>query len=400
MHDSSNPSSAAVNQHAQRGRVIGRLSGAPGPTMIIVAGIHGNEPAGSAACHRVLRGLKEAGLPLRGELVALAGNLTAIEANARFIDRDLNRQWTPERVAALRRARPAPGCAVEDREQWELLDTLERILQGAAGPVYLLDLHTSSAEGPPFVTVGDTLRNRRFALKLPLPIILGLEEQVDGSLLEFLNTRGTITVGVEGGQHDAPRSVDHHEAVLWLALVAARMLPEDEVHGLERHWHLLEQAGPGVPHVVEVRRRHAIRDSDKFQMLRGFTNFQPISRGQELACDRQGMICSPEDGMILLPLYQGLGDDGFFVAREVRRFWLRLSALLRLLRLDRLMAWLPGVRRHPDRADVLVVDTRIARWYPLEIFHLFGFRKLRHEGDELLVSRRPYDLFPPPQISF
>jgi hypothetical protein len=96
-----------------------------------------------------------------------------------------------------------------------------------------------------------------------------------------------------------------------------------------------------------------------------------------------------------MPLYQGLGEDGFFLASEIHPFWLFVSTLLRRARLAVVLQLLPGVARHRERANSLVVDTRIARWFPLEIFHLFGFRKLRWQGPVLIVSRRPYDLTPP-----
>jgi hypothetical protein len=49
---------------------------------------------------------------------------------------------------------------------------------------------------------------------------------------------------------------------------------------------------------------------------------------------------------------------------------------------------------------VLSVNTRIARFYPLDVFHLFGFRKLRSEGVHLIVSRRQHDLARPSRIEF
>ena len=48
---------------------------------------------------------------------------------------------------------------------------------------------------------------------------------------------------------------------------------------------------------------------------------------------------------------------------------------------------------------MLRIDTRIARFYPLQFFHLFGYRKFRRTATELLVSRRRYDLTPPKEIS-
>jgi len=80
--------------------------------------------------------------------------------------------------------------------------------------------------------------------------------------------------------------------------------------------------------------------------------------------------------------------DGFFVVREFRTEWLKLSALLRHLRLDSIAHWLPGVTRHPRRPDTLVVDRKVALWYSMETLHLLGFRRMRQVGGVLLVSRR------------
>ena len=52
---------------------------------------------------------------------------------------------------------------------------------------------------------------------------------------------------------------------------------------------------------------------------------------------------------------------------------------------------MPGVRRHPERDGVLIVDTRFARWFPLQMFRLAGYRKLRRQGKLLLVTKRKYD---------
>ena len=43
-----------------------------------------------------------------------------------------------------------------------------------------------------------------------------------------------------------------------------------------------------------------------------------------------------------MPLYQPQGDDGFFVMREFRPFWLRVSSLLRRARADLLFRLLPA----------------------------------------------------------
>jgi succinylglutamate desuccinylase len=370
----------------------------PGPTVIATAGIHGNEQAGVEAVRRVFSRLSEEGI--RGSVVFLAGNLAALEGRTRFVDLDLNRQWTAEQVRrVLRVDGPGPQPS-EYAEQRALIDAIRSEILSARGPLYFVDMHTSSAEGPPFVTIGDTLLNRDFSRNFPLPVILGLEEQVDGSLLEYLNNHGIVTLGVEAGQHDAASSIDRLEAVLWIALVAAGAIDATDVAGLEAHRSLLRREARGIPRVIEVRYRHAIEPSDRFAMNPGFRNFNSIRKGQLLAQDSHGKVLAPETGLILLPLYQGKGNDGFFVAREVRPLWLKVSTVMRRLRLDRMLHLLPGVTRHPQRDDTLVADTQITRVYPLEVFHLMGFRKLRRDGPFLTVARRKHDYRRPPRIDF
>jgi succinylglutamate desuccinylase len=381
-------------------RVLGRVRGeSAGPTFIGLAGIHGNEGAGVEAARRVLARFEGGGPKLCGDLVLLAGNLTALSRRARFVDHDLNRQWTPEKVAELLAAGDA-ARAVEHGEQRELLEALREVVVCSTEQIYFLDMHTCSADGPPFMTVGDTLRNRRLAQSIPLPLILGLEEQVDGALLELLNNHGFVTMGVEAGQHDAPASVDHLEAVLWLAIAGAGLVRADAVPGYDSFRSRLAAATNGAPRIVEVRHRHPVQVRQDFRMEPGFTNFMAVRKGQVLAHERGAPVRARETGMILLPLYQGLGNDGFFLCREVRPFWLSVSWLLRRLRLNGLVHWLPGVRRDRRRPEVLIVNTRVARIYPLEIFHLLGFRKIRQSGTELLVIRRRFDLRSPSTITF
>ena len=378
-------------------RILGHLAAERGgPTVIVMSGLHGNEPTGVKAGRRVLDALHPTGVHC-GDLIVVAGNLRALSRNVRFIDRDLNRVWTRETVSAMLRD-PRANRVAEAEEQRDVLRTLQAVTQAARGPIYFLDLHTSSAAGPPFVTVGDTLRNRRFARQFPLPLILGLEEQVDGALLEYLNNFGFVTMGVEAGHHEAESSIDRHEAVLWMALGALGMVDSGTHPEVRKSRELLAAAARGTPQIVEVRHRHAITPADGFRMQAGFANFQAVQKGQVMATDRRGAVTAPEDGLVLLPLYQGKGDDGFFTAREVRPIWLGVSTVLRRLRVASTLPLLPGVSRHPSRAEVFLVDTRVARWFPLEVFHLFGFRKLRQIGDVLMVSRRRYDLSPPARL--
>lgn len=368
-------------------RVLGVWDcGRPGPTLLVLAGIHGNEPAGVLAAQRVLGELQERELPVVGRLVVLAGNLQALGRGKRYLRRDLNRGWGAQEVAALA-ARAATDLAEEDQEQRELLLRFEEFLHTASGPVLFVDLHTSSAPGSPFLCLADTIDNRRLGLATGVPIILGIEETIDGASLEWFAARGVCGFAVEGGQHDSPAAVDNHAAVLWVLLERLRMVRPGVVD-LAAHRQRLALASAGVPAIVEIVHRQQISAQDEFRMEPGFVNFAPVAKGALLAHDRRGEIRAPSACRVVLPLYQAQGDDGFFLARRVRPFWLGLARVLRHWRFDALVRLLPGVRVDPADRDTLLVNAFIARWFVTEIFHLLGFRKAKRRGDRLAFSRR------------
>lgn len=373
-------------------RLIGRATrGRPGPTVVVTGAVHGNEPAGLHALRRVLARLEGDASPLRGELWAVAGNLRAMAEDRRYIDRDLNRQWTRETMSALVNAGPAG--ASEDHEQLELLTLLAPLLVRRGPPIVFLDLHSTSGPSTPFSCMPDVLRNRPLALAMPIPLVLGLEEVLEGSLLGYLCDMGHIGVAVEGGQHRDPATIDFHEAAIWIALVAAGALNIEDVPDLAAHRARLAETNRSLPAVLEIRVRHGVRPTDEpFNMEPGFENFQPIIKGQFVARDRNGPILAPRTGLMMLPRYQGQGDDGFFVATPVSGLLLKLSAAARRWGAERLVPLLPGVERHPERAGQFITPpaTRLG-----DIFNWLGYRHMRPHGERRVYARRYEGTTPP-----
>jgi succinylglutamate desuccinylase len=370
-------------------RELGRFSGQkPGPLVICIGGIHGNEPAGALALEIVLKKLREIAPPFRGELIALAGNVRALNSGVRYQHQDLNRMWSPERVAEIEELLPAQSATAEEAEQRELFEIIETALEHHTGEAIFLDLHTTSSEGAPFAIISDTLTNRRLALELGVPVILGLEENLDGTILNYINELGHAAIGFEAGQHRSPASLLNHEAAVWITLAAAGCIKPYYIHEFfDLRQHLKRSVGD-VPRVMELRHRHVIHEADQFVMQPGFSNFTRVTKGQLLAKNRNGNVTSPEDGLLFMPLYQNQGDDGFFLVRQVNLFWLKVSARLRKWNFDRLLPRLPGVHSLPESPDSLAINTQIAHWFVVEICHLLGFRKHSQQGDLLIVGRR------------
>jgi succinylglutamate desuccinylase len=359
----------------------------PGPLVICIGGIHGNEPAGALALEVVLKKLNEVNPPFKGEFIALAGNVKALNSGVRYQKQDLNRMWLPDRVRQIKAQPPEKNATAEEAEQQELLDAIDEALEHHTGDVVFLDLHTTSSEGSPFAIISDTLTNRRLALELGVPIILGLEENLDGTILNYINELGHAAIGFEAGQHRSPASLTNHEAAIWITLAAAGCIkPHDinELYDLRQH---LKRSASGIPRVMELRYRHGIDETDEFIMQPGFSNFARVEKGRFLAVDRRGKVMAPDGGLLFMPLYQSQGEDGFFLVREVKLFWLKVSAQLRKWNFDRLLPYLPGVHRLPSRQS-LMINTQIAHWFVIEICHLLGFRKHSQKGGMLIVSRR------------
>ncbi|MFT7580145.1 MAG: hypothetical protein ACI9MR_001812, partial [Myxococcota bacterium] len=123
-------------------------------------------------------------------------------------------------------------------------------------------------------------------------------------------------VGLEAGTHDDPRTTWFHEMAIWQTLLGHAMVSAADIPDGGARTARMRRAGQGLPDVVEVAYRHAIGGGDQFLMRPGFRNLQPVYAGQILADDVRGLVAAPQSGWLLMPLYQGQGSDGFFIATE------------------------------------------------------------------------------------
>lgn len=222
-------------------------------------------------------------------------------------------------------------------------------------------------------------------------MVLGLEELVQGTLLGFLGEHGLVAIAVETGQHEENRAVDRAESVIWIGLRTAGLLSPADVPEAKIGQAMLRSEARGLQRAVEMRFKYDVTPDDDFVMKPGFENFQTVREGQLIAEDQDGDVLVAEDSILLMPLYQEQGEDGFFLVREFSAFWLRVSRGLRSVQAGRFVSWLPGVRRDDTDPDVMHVDRGVARWYALQLFHLLGFRSVRDSGDHLVVRRRRFD---------
>lgn len=393
----------SLNTPTESLREVGRFdSDLAGPLFLAIGGLHGNEPAGIEAAGRVLLRLEQGAIRMRGRFVALRGNRPALARNQRFIERDLNRVWKTSDLLGLEQ-RDQGQDGPDEGELRDLLQTFSLLFVELCGgasleDIVLLDLHSTSGPSTPFLCMADTLQNRPVSFALEVPVILGLEEALEGTLLDYMSEAGHISMAFEGGAHTDPSTVDCHEAAIWCGLVAAGCLDEGALDGEEINMaamrERLRRAASGAPAIVEVLHRHGTHPDDGFVMDPGWENFQLVERNGILATDGQGDILSPLTGRLLLPRYQAQGDDGFFVSRDVRPIWLSLSAWLRRRKLDRYLHWLPGVTREDGDPRRLRINRQRALFGVKQVFHLLGYRRYQEDAAGFLFLRRPDRLTP------
>ncbi len=382
-------------------RVIMDLrSDKPGPTLLVIGGIHGNEPSGVFALEQIAEHFKEHNLSLdRGRLIAFRGNRRALSEKTRFIKRDLNRMWLWDFKHQCPIDPTTPEPDDEYDEYCDLQFRIHQAIKERTGPICFLDLHTTSAESAPFIMIGDTLRNRDLVQGIPVPIVFGVEEELDGPLLSYINELGHLSVGFEAGKHDAPEAIDAHAALTWVIAHRLGLINDETQTPIDQSLIKLAELGAHLKNFYEVRYRHGIDSSDDFSMRLGFKNFQVVRKKEVIADDKKGPIQMPENGRIFMPLYQKKGNDGFFQIRRIAPFWLAFSRKLRMWKAYKLIGLLPGVRKEGNPL-LLKVNTSVARWYPRQIFHLLGYRKIRMSGAFLYMEKRPFDFEEPPLQSF
>lgn len=379
------------------GRIIARYSrGLPGPCVILLCGIHGNENAGVFAAHDVISYLKEQDAEFRGEVIAIAGNIPALGQNTRYIDADLNRIWTRKRINGLikkndfRKYKPA-----EYSEQKEIFEIIRKCCVESSGPVYMFDLHTTSAESVPFIFISDTIRNREFVRGVPLPVVLGVEEMLKSTLLNFANHIGIVCFGLEAGSHHSESSYHNTYSTILVSLYNAGCVVHGDNIRIKDHFAFLVNSSKGTTDYFKLIYRYEIQGSENFIMKPGFINFQQIKKGQHLAESNGRKIESPENGKILMPLYQKQGNDGFYIVKEINRIWIDLSGYLRKTRLNMMVSYIPfitGLKKHPE---LFAIRRSFFAGYFVDLMHLFGYRKKRELCNLIIFGRREFDIEPP-----
>jgi predicted deacylase len=265
-----------------------RDSGQPGPHLILVSLMHGNELAGAIALDRLLRG----GLrPRRGRLTFGFANLAAFARfdradpiASRYVDEDLNRVWDQSWLGGARRSLELDRA----REMRPLIETADR----------LFDLHSMLWPSDPLILSGATAKGRRLAEGIGAPGLVIADSGHDNGrrLIDyaiFADPDSTpIANLVEAGQHWEPETVE--------TTIRA-------IAGMLRQLGMVAPDDPLLPPPVRVPRVFAEVTTVVTARTTGFAFVQPYRGGQIIrrrdtlvAVDGTTDIRTPYDNCLLV----------------------------------------------------------------------------------------------------
>ncbi len=286
----------------------------PGPSLVVMGAVHGNEVCGAYALARAFDDL------LHGRLVLARGRLTlvpvanplAFKQGAREGERNLNRRFVP---------RPDPQD-YEDRVTQQLGPLL-------AAHDALLDLHSFHTPGDPFAMVGPRTNSgarepfARAAEEMALARALGAPQVVEGWLdvydraarvrgeppdeegigtNEYMRSQGGYAVTLECGQHEDPEAIE----------VAERAL-----HGALAHLGLAHVDAPARFTGASARLKDVVlRESVQDQLVRDWHSFDAVEAGDVIGVRADGQpVMAPFAGCVLFPYPEAeVGREWFYLA--------------------------------------------------------------------------------------
>ena len=301
-------------------RLIGSVIGENTKYLFLcVGGIHGNEREGVTAAANVINNLKTHSKDLKGSIVGLKGNLKAISEYKRYIDYDLNRIWRKEFIDKLNDPDHVPKYH-EETELKELYKAIHDVINTLKPEkVFFLDLHNTSSPKGTFAVSFSQKIQAKLRDNLKVPIIMGMEKVLKGTLIEYIENLGYHGIAFEGGDLNANTSGQILESGIWIILNTMGFIDKDKIPKYNAHRTFLNSLVNSFPLMNELLYVHKVNDNKDFKMNPGYLNFQEIKKGDILAKNKDGEIIAPYSGILLMPLYQSQGQEGFYIIKDLNK---------------------------------------------------------------------------------
>jgi predicted deacylase len=275
----------------------------------IIGAVHGNEKCGTQAINRIIAEIDSGLIVLEhGSLHLMPiANPKAYEQNVRFIERNLNRHLYPKNIA--------------DRVAYE--DEIDPIICAFIDKSQvLLDLHSYSCEGEPFVFIsGRSHTENMYAQALGLDYLIygwqeafgenspnGIKEaQGTTEYARATNIHVKAAVTLECGNHLNPIGADIAYTAIINSLKFLGMLKKDPDN------QPIKDRSP-----VFIRMQTVFNKKDGLELTKEYKHLDFITKGQIIAKDSENSannIIAVEDCYIIMPKHneQIEGNEWFYI---------------------------------------------------------------------------------------
>lgn len=306
---------------------------APGPSLIVLGAVHGNETCGTRAITRVLAEIDSGAIDIVAGTVTLVPitNPLAYAKGERGGDRNLNRNLYPN---------DSPADFEDHVANW--------LCPLLAKHEVLLDLHSTRAKTQPFALVGPennsgpvepfkhSERERALAKHLGVNRFvqgwlgtyargverrakeaqalgdkqkrLNLDPKYGVGTTEYMRSQGGYSITLECGQHEDPSSPEVACRAIRNTLAFLGITPDAKPAAVEKY---------------EALRIHEVIDKydegDRFS--RDWSSFDRFSKGDLIGTRADGTaLTAPHDGWILFPDVSAKpGNEWYYLAEPVER---------------------------------------------------------------------------------
>ncbi len=258
----------------------------PGPRVLLLAGVHGDETPGIDGLSGLLPQL--GATVTHGTLTVITPvNRAAVAAQTRFLESDLNRLWSAEQQARLADTPPSQHTHEE-----ALARELSAHLQAAD---FVLDLHSTGQPSRPFLYCEHTPAHRAIATQIGVStIVYGNPDwrlpSLTSSIDNFVDQHGGLGFTLESGWKSDPSTIPLIQSCIWrfLSLTGTTQTPPNHLRPLPE---TVEQFLP--THEVQAPSSEAIP-------LVEWASFTPIEAKQPLLRGSPPTL-SPVNGVLLFP---------------------------------------------------------------------------------------------------
>jgi succinylglutamate desuccinylase len=258
----------------------------PGSTSVVLACVHGNETCGVELFKNVLPSLQIQA----GSVVFAYGNPRAIEADARFVEANLNRMFKAAGMLTNKE---------KDSYEYKRAQFLKPLLQNADA---LLDIHASTnPNSQPFVICEPNAYEITKFFPVSF-IVSGFDAVEPGGTDYYMNSIGKVGICVECGYMKDPESSARATESLFAFLKARGHIENDLQPKLQTHI--------GVYSLY-------LTQTDNFILSKAFDDFEKVTTGQIIGTDGGADVKADRESVILFA--QNLdkkGEEAFLLGVE------------------------------------------------------------------------------------